>query len=75
MNAVDRPRPAVRDPLRALPQRHPRPNFAFVIGTGRWNSHGFEGPNTWVLYAIDSAGNRSAPSDSVTRELSGDDCQ
>jgi chitodextrinase len=48
------------------------PNFAFVIGTDRWVSYGFEGTNTWVLYAIDSAGNRSAPS---TRELSGDDCQ
>ena len=53
----------------------PDPNFAFVIGTGRWNSYGFEGTNTWVLYAVDSAGNRSAPSNSVTRELSGDDCQ
>ncbi|MGH3043339.1 MAG: fibronectin type III domain-containing protein [Gaiellaceae bacterium] len=51
------------------------PNFAFVIGTGRWTSYGFEGSNTWVLYAIDSAGNRSAPSNSVTRQLSGDDCQ
>ena len=51
------------------------PNFAFVIGTGRWTSYGFEGSNTWVLYAIDSAGNRSAPSNSVTRDLSGDDCQ
>ena len=51
------------------------PNFAFVIGTGRWTSYGFEGSNTWVLYAIDSAGNRSAPSNSVARQLSGDDCQ
>ena len=51
------------------------PNFAFVIGTGRWTSYGFDGSNTWVLYAIDSAGNRSAPSNSVTRQLSGDDCQ
>jgi chitodextrinase len=51
------------------------PNFAFVIGTDRWVSYGFEGSNTWVLYAVDSAGNRSAPSNSVTRELSGDDCQ
>ena len=53
------------------------PNFSFVIGTGRWTSYGFEGTNTWVLYAIDGAGNRSAPSNSVTRELSGDsgDCQ
>ena len=51
------------------------PNFAFVIGTGRWTSYGFEGSNTWVLYAIDSAGNRSAPSNSVSRELFGDDCQ
>jgi chitodextrinase len=46
-----------------------------VIGTNRINTYGFEGTNTWVLYAIDSAGNRSAPSNSVTRELSGDDCQ
>ncbi|HXV57912.1 MAG TPA: fibronectin type III domain-containing protein [Gaiellaceae bacterium] len=51
------------------------PNFSFVIGTDRWISYGFEGTNTWVLYAVDSAGNRSAPSNSVTRELSGDDCQ
>ncbi len=51
------------------------PNFAFVIGTGRWTSYGFQGSNTWVLHAIDSAGNRSAPSNSVTRDLSGDDCQ
>jgi hypothetical protein len=46
-----------------------------VIGTGRFPTYGVEGTNTWVLYAIDSAGNRSAPSHSVTRELSGDDCQ
>jgi hypothetical protein len=48
-----------------------------VIGVGRWPSNGFEGTNTWVLYAIDSAGNRSAASNSVTRELSGDqgDCR
>ena len=53
------------------------PNFAFVIGTGRWTSYGFEGANTWVLYAIDSAGNISSPSNSVTRVLdgSGGDCQ
>ena len=51
------------------------PNFAHVIGIGRWTSYGFEGSNTWVLYAVDSAGNRSAPSNSVTRQLSGDDCQ
>jgi chitodextrinase len=53
----------------------PDPNFSFVIGTTRWPSYGFEGTNTWVLYAVDSAGNRSAPSNSVSRELSGDDCQ
>jgi chitodextrinase len=48
-----------------------------VIGTGRVNTYGFEGTNTWVLYAIDSAGNRSAPSNPVTRELDGSsgDCQ
>jgi hypothetical protein len=46
-----------------------------VIGTDRWVTYGFEGTNTWVLHAIDSAGNRSASSNSVTRELSGDDCQ
>jgi chitodextrinase len=51
------------------------PNFAHVIGVGRWTSYGFEGSNTWILVAIDSAGNRSAPSNSVTRALSGDDCQ
>jgi hypothetical protein len=48
-----------------------------VIGTNRINTYGFEGPNTWVLYAIDSAGNRSAPSNSVSQVLSGSsgDCQ
>jgi chitodextrinase len=51
------------------------PNFAFVIGVDRWTSYGFEGANTWVLHAIDSAGNRSAPSNAVSRSLSGDDCQ
>jgi chitodextrinase len=51
------------------------PSFGFVIGTGRQTTYGFEGTNTWVLYAIDSAGNRSAPSNPVTRDLAGDDCQ
>jgi hypothetical protein len=46
-----------------------------VIGADRQVTYGFEGTNTWILYAIDSAGNRAAPSNSVTRELSGDDCQ
>lgn len=53
----------------------PDANFGVVIGTDRNNTYGFEGTNTWVLHAIDSAGNVSAPSNSVTRELSGDDCQ
>jgi hypothetical protein len=55
----------------------PDPNFAPVIGTGRWMSYGFEGTNTWVLYAIDSAGNISSPSNSVTLVLDGSsgDCQ
>jgi chitodextrinase len=50
-------------------------SFGFVIGADRQVTYGFEGTNTWVLHAIDSAGNRSAPSNSVTRELAGDDCQ
>jgi chitinase len=53
------------------------PQFGFVIGGNRQVTYGFAGTNTWVLYAIDSAGNRSAPSNSVTRELDGSqgDCQ
>jgi chitodextrinase len=51
------------------------PSFGFVIGTGRQTTYGFAGTNTWVLYAIDGAGNRSAPSNPVTRDLAGDDCQ
>jgi chitodextrinase len=53
------------------------PSFGFVIGADRQVTYGFEGTNTWVLYAVDSAGNRSAPSNSVTRELDGSsgDCQ
>jgi chitodextrinase len=53
------------------------PIFGFVIGDDRTVTYGFAGTNTWVLYAIDSAGNRSAPSNSVTRELDGSqgDCQ
>jgi hypothetical protein len=52
-------------------------SFGFVIGTDRQVTYGFEGTNTWVLYAVDSAGNRSAPSNAVTRELDGSsgDCQ
>jgi chitinase len=53
----------------------PDPNFAFVIGTGQWTSYGFEGSNTWVLHAVDSAGNVSAPSNSVTFDLTESDCQ
>ncbi|MGH3085222.1 MAG: hypothetical protein ACRDNP_14450 [Gaiellaceae bacterium] len=53
----------------------PDPNFAPVIGTGRWTSYSFEGTNTWVLYAIDSAGNISSPSNSVTLDGSSGDCQ
>jgi hypothetical protein len=48
-----------------------------VIGVGRNTTYGFEGTNTWALFAFDSAGNRSAPSNSVTRDLDGSsgDCQ
>jgi chitodextrinase len=69
------PQPAIRYELFDNGIRDPV--FGTVFGTGRWNTYGFEGTNTWVLYAIDSAGNRSAPSNSVTRVLSGDsgDCQ
>jgi chitodextrinase len=69
------PQAAIR--YRLVDNGIPDPNFSFVIGTDRWTSYGFEGTNTWVLHAIDSAGNVSAPSNSVTRELSGDsgDCQ
>jgi chitodextrinase len=67
------PQSAIR--YRLVDNGIPDPNFAFVIGTDRWVTYGFEGTNTWVLHAIDSAGNRSASSNSVTRELSGDDCQ
>ncbi len=69
-----------QDPQAAIRYRlvdidRPDANFGIVIGTDRNNTYGFEGTNTWVLHAIDSAGNVSAPSNSVTRELSGDDCQ
>ena len=67
------PQAAIR--YRLVDNGIPDPNFSFVIGTDRWPSYGFEGTNTWVLHAVDSAGNVSAPSNSVTRELSGDDCQ
>jgi chitodextrinase len=67
------PQAAIR--YRLIDNGIPDPNFSFVIGTNRWPSYGFEGTNTWVLHAIDSAGNVSAPSNSVTHELSGDDCQ
>ena len=67
------PQAAIR--YRLVDNGIPDPNFSFVIGTDRWPSYGFEGTNTWVLHAVDSAGNISAPSNSVTRELSGDDCQ
>jgi chitodextrinase len=67
------PQAAIR--YRLIDNGIPDPNFSFVIGTDRWPSYGFEGTNTWVLHAVDSAGNVSAPSNSVTRELSGDDCQ
>ena len=71
-----------QDPQAAIRYRlvdidRPDANFGIVIGTDRNNTYGFEGTNTWVLHAIDSAGNVSAPSNSVTRVLSGDsgDCQ
>jgi chitodextrinase len=49
------------------------PIFNYVIGHDRNITYGVDGENTWVLYAIDSAGNRSAPSNAVTLVL--DDCQ
>jgi chitodextrinase len=71
-----------QDPQAAIRYRlvdidRPHAEFGIVIGTDRNNTYGFEGTNTWVLHAIDSAGNVSAPSNSVTRVLSGDsgDCQ
>lgn len=71
-----------QDPQAAIRYRlvdvdRPDANFGIVIGGDRNNTYGFEGTNTWVLHAIDSAGNVSAPSNSVTRVLSGDqgDCQ
>jgi hypothetical protein len=69
------PQAAIR--YRLVDNGIPDPNFSFVIGTDHWPSYGFEGTNTWVLHAINSAGNISAPSNSVTRKLSGDqgDCQ
>jgi chitodextrinase len=67
------PQAAIR--YRLVDTGRPDANFGIVIGTDRNNTYGFEGTNTWVLHAVDSAGNVSAPSNSVTRELSGDDCQ
>lgn len=67
------PQSAIR--YRLLSSGRPDPNFSFVVGVDRWTSYAFAGPNTWVLVAIDSAGNVSAPSNSVTQELTGDDCQ
>jgi chitodextrinase len=42
------------------------------IGTGRWITYGVDGSNTFVLRAVDSAGNVSAPSNPFTLVL--DDC-
>lgn len=67
------PQSAIR--YRLFSSGRPDPNFAGVIGTDRWVSYGFAGANTFVLYAVDSAGNVSAPSNAVTHELTGDDCQ
>jgi cellulose 1,4-beta-cellobiosidase len=67
------PQAAIR--YRLVDNGVPDPNFAFTIGTDRWTSYGFEGTNTWVLHAIDSAGNVSPPSNPVTLELFGSDCQ
>ena len=43
------------------------------IGVGRTITHGVDGVNTFVIRAVDSAGNVSGPSNSVTLVL--DDCQ
>ncbi|MGH3037841.1 MAG: fibronectin type III domain-containing protein [Gaiellaceae bacterium] len=71
-----------QDPQAAIRYRlvdvdRPNAEFGIVIGNDYNNTYGFEGANTWVLHAIDSAGNVSAPSNSVTRVLSGSsgDCQ
>jgi hypothetical protein len=42
------------------------------IGLDRWITYGVDGSNTFVLRAVDSAGNVSAPSNPFTIEL--DDC-
>jgi len=49
---------------------------ATVVGLAPTTTY-FEEANTWVLYAVDSAGNISSPSNSVTRVLDGGsgDCQ
>lgn len=67
------PQSAIR--YRLFSSGRPDPNFAHVIGVGRWTSYGFAGSNTFLLYAVDSAGNVSAPSNAVTLNLMGDDCQ
>ncbi len=70
-----------QDPQAAIRYRivdidRPGAEFGIVIGNDYNNTYGFEGTNTWVLHAIDSAGNVSAPSNSVTRVLNpSDDCQ
>jgi chitodextrinase len=46
--------------------------FETIIGGTRWNTYGNDGANTFVLRAVDSAGNVSAPSNEVRITL--DDC-
>ncbi len=48
----------------------PDPLGQFPVGVGRWITYGVvDGPNTFVLRAIDSAGNASAPSAPYTLNL------
>lgn len=48
----------------------PDPLGAFPIGRDRWITYGIvDGPNTFALRAIDSAGNVSAPSNAYTLDI------
>jgi hypothetical protein len=64
-----------QDPQSAIRYRivingEPDPVAIDAIGTGRWITYGVvDGTNTFVLRALDSAGNVSAPSNSYPIEL------
>ena len=69
VDAVDRrPGPAGRAPLRIFINGTADP-LGDAIGVGRWITYGVDGANTFVLRAIDSAGNVSAPSNPFTLDL------